>query len=290
MDKKITVLERLAKLDDLTPSERRLAQYMENNFPQAAVANLEEISGRNAVSTATVTRFAKRLGFENFRDFSRTLKDEIATNFDLPFQRSATSNEQNLADDPAELLRWHLELGQMNLQRTLEQVDAASFSAVLDLISNPERKLYLMSFATGRLLLHYFYLLAKYHRGNICMLDGPDRLVHDVIDAHSSSVLLATSFDRHPVPTHSVLRHFHDIGGETILITNRRSSPLLKYAKHRLFVHAEAKTIFKSRNAMLVMLEALVSGMGTRLQSGRGPRFEGMEQLRRDMHQIGPDI
>jgi DNA-binding MurR/RpiR family transcriptional regulator len=289
VDKRATVLERLAQLNDLTPSEQRLARYLETYFPQAAMANLEKMSDGVGVSKATVTRFARRLGFENFRVFSRALKEEITTNFDLPFHRNALSNEQNLGDNPGELLRWHLELGQINLQRTLEQIDPVSFSTVLDLISDPRRRLYLMSFATGRTLLNYFYLLAKYHRSNICILDGPDRLAHDVVDGDSSSVLLATAFDRHPVPTQSVLRHFRDIGSETILITNRRSTPLLKYARHRLFVHTEAKTIFKSRGTMLVMLEALVSGMGARLQSGKGPRFQEMERLRIELNQAGQD-
>lgn len=281
----VTVLDRIARQHDLTASELKLATYLETNFPHAALANLEEMSDKNGVSKATVTRFARRLGYTNFRDFSRALKDEVSQNFDLPFHRTSLSGEQGLASDPGQLLRMHLELGIVNLQRTLDQIDNATFATVLDLISDPGRRLYLMSFATGRSLLNYFYLLAKYHRNNICILEGPDRLAHDVIDAVPSSVLLATAFDRNPTPTNSVLHHFHSIGCSTILITNRRSSPLLKYATHALFVHSEAETIFKSRGSMLVMLEALVSGMGARLQSGKGPRFREMERLRTELNQ-----
>lgn len=280
-----TVLDRISRQHDLTASELKLAMYLENNFPHAALANLEEMSDRNGVSKATVTRFARRLGYTNFRDFSRALKDEVSQNFDLPFHRTSLSGEQTLGSNPAQLLRMHLEIGIINLQRTLDQIDYAAFVTVLDLISDPERRLYLMSFATGRTLLNYFYLLAKYHRNNICILDGPDRLAHDVIDAVPSSVLLATAFDRHPSPTNAVLHHFNSLGCDTILITNRRSTPLLKYAKHTLFVHAESESIFKSRGSMLVVLEALVSGMGARLQSGKGPRFREMERLRMELTQ-----
>ncbi len=286
MEKDGTLLYRLARLRDLTASESTLALYLEGNFPQVAFANLEEMSNRNNVSKATVTRFARRLGYADFRDFSRALKEEVTQNFDLPFDRTAMSMEQEPSATPGDILRQHLEVGKVNLQRTLEQIDTATFASVLGLISDPKRKLYLMSVATGRTLLNYFYLLAKYHRGNISMLEGPDRLAHEIIDATPSSVLLATAFDRHPTVTLSVLRHFHAMGCETILLSNRRSSPLLKYARHTLFVHTEAETIFKSRGSMLVLLEALISGMGARLQSGKGPRFREMERLRDEFSYI----
>ncbi|MDR3073727.1 MAG: MurR/RpiR family transcriptional regulator [Deltaproteobacteria bacterium] len=284
METKESLLNRLARLRDLTASENKLALYLENNFPQVALVNLEEMSVRNDVSKATVTRFARRLGYSDFKDFSRALKEEVSQHFDLPYQRTSISLEQDASATPADLLRQHFELARLNMQRTLEQVDDAAFADVLNLLSDTRRDLYLMSFATGRTLLNYFYLLVKYHRGNVRVLDGPDRLAHDVIDAIPGSVLLATAFDRHPAATLSVLRHFYQLGCDTILLTNRRSSPLLKYARHTLFVHTEEGAIFKSRASMLVMLETLLSGMGARLQSGKGPRFKEMERLRAEFN------
>ncbi|MDR1935433.1 MAG: MurR/RpiR family transcriptional regulator [Candidatus Accumulibacter sp.] len=276
------LLARLPAVDKLSGHERTLADYFENSYPHIAFSNLEDISTATGVSKATVTRFVRRLGYGDFRAFSRAVKEEVAQNFDLPVERSAQSKEQEIGAHPGELLRQHLVLGQRNLQRTLDQVDDESFAAVLRLISDPERRLFLMSVATGRMLLGYFYLLAKYRRPNVCLLEGTDRIAHDVLDAEPSSVLLVTNFDRFPTSVLAVMKHFHELGAETILLSNRRSNPLLRYARHSLFVHSEAETIFKSRCAMLVTLEALVSGMGVRLREENANRLGAMEGLFRE--------
>ncbi|MDR1826794.1 MAG: MurR/RpiR family transcriptional regulator, partial [Methylobacteriaceae bacterium] len=222
------LLTRLGNIGKLTDHEHTLADYFENSYPHIAFSNLEDISVANGISKATVTRFVRRLGYEDFRAFSRALKDEVAQNFDSPVDRSVQSKEGQFGGHPADLLRQHLELGRVNLQRTLEQIDDDTFATVLRLISDPKRRLFLMSVATGRMLLAYFYLLVKYRRPNVCLFQGTDRLAHDVLDADPSSVLLATSFDRYPTSVQAVMRHFQKIGAETILITNRRSNPLLR--------------------------------------------------------------
>ena len=277
------LLTRLLAVDRLTGHERKLAGWFENSYPHIAFANLEEISAANEVSKATVTRFVRRLGYEDFRAFSRALKEEVAQNFDSPVERSVSSREQEIGDHPGELLRQHLALGQLNLQRTLDRMDDEAFAAVQRLVGDPERRLFLMSVATGRLLLGYFYLLAKYRRPNICLLEGTDRLAHDVLDADASSVLLVTNFDRFPTSVLAVMKHFSELGAETVLLTNRRSNPLLRYARHSLFIHSEAETVFKSRCAMLVVLEALVAGMGVAPHEENASRLSAMEGLFREL-------
>ncbi len=121
-------------------------------------------------------------------------------------------------------MRRHLSLGQHNLQQTQEQIDVSAFAAILALVSDPERPLFLMSAATGRMLHGYFDLLTK-----------------------------------------------------------RRSSPLLRYAKHALFVHTEAETLFKSRASMLVVLEAIISGMETVKAPQKNARLNEMEKLFREL-------
>ncbi|MDR0440816.1 MAG: MurR/RpiR family transcriptional regulator [Candidatus Accumulibacter sp.] len=277
------LLTRLLAIDRLTGRERTLADYFENSYPHIAFANLEDISTANKVSKATVTRFVRRLGYGDFRAFSRAVKEEVAQNFDSPAERSASSREREIGALPGELLRRHLALGQLNLQRTLEQADDRTFAAVQRLVGDPDRRLFLMSVATGRMLLNYFYLLAKYRRPNVCLLEGADRLAHDLLDAEPSSVLLVTNFDRFPTSVLAVMRHFHELGAATILLTNRRSNPLLRYARHSLFVHSESETTFKSRCAMLVMLEALVAGMGVGLPGENADRLDAMENLFRKL-------
>lgn len=277
-------LARLSTITDLTASESTLSVYFERSYPQIAFENLEKISEICKVSKTTVTRFVRRLGYDDFRSFSRAVKDEVSQNFDSPIDRRArAASRPSKIDTPWDVLTNHLKLGQYNLQRTLDQIDSETFAKVANLLSDSKRPLFLMSAATGRMLLGYFYLLAKYQRPNIQLMAGTDRLAHDLLDASPNSVLLVTNFDRYPTSVLATMRYFKEIGAETILISNRRSSPLLRYASHTLFVHTEAETVFKSRVPMLVMLEALISCMGTPDNKDNNARFDHMEKLFREL-------
>lgn len=284
LDQDQPFLARLSSITDLTASESTLSLYFERFYPQIAFENLEKISETCKVSKATVTRFVRRLGYDDFRSFSRSLKDEVSQNFDSPIDRRARAAQRpSETDAPCDILNTHLKLGQYNLQRTIDQIDGEAFAKVAHLLSDTTRPLFLLSAATGRMLLGYFYLLAKYQRPNIHLLAGTDRLAHDLLDASPNSVLFVTNFDRYPTSVLATMRYFKEIGAETVLISNRRSSPLLRYANHTLFVHTEAETVFKSRVPMLVMLEALVSCMGPSNNQENNTRFDHMEKLFREL-------
>lgn len=279
------LLVRLQKTGKLSESEQKLAVFFENQYPQVAFNNLEDISRLNNVSKATVTRFIRRLGYQNFKSFTRHLQDEVAQNFDSPLERSRSKTEISVGVGKKEnLFQRHVQLAQHDLQKTLNQMDEALLTRVTELVSDSRRPLFLMSAATGRTLLNYFYLLARYHRPNIHLLGGTDRLAHDLIDIDANAVLLTTSFDRFPTSVITVMKQFHNCGADTVLLTNRRSSPLLRYAKYPLFIHSEAETIFKSRCSMLVLLETLVSAIGESSGQDNVERIDKMESLFKELN------
>lgn len=105
---KRNLLQRLASVHDATPSEKKLLDFFAEGYPQIAFANIAEISTRNGVSKATVTRFVRRLGYENFHVFIRSLRQEVALNFDLPRERHA---HEALPLTPARHLKNNFDFG-----------------------------------------------------------------------------------------------------------------------------------------------------------------------------------
>ena len=66
-------LDRLASAR-LTARELDVARFYEDNLPGAALLNLEEVCRAVGVSSATVGRFARKLGYSDFRAMSRSLR------------------------------------------------------------------------------------------------------------------------------------------------------------------------------------------------------------------------
>ena len=97
---------RLGELQALTPTDAVIARYCEDSFPHLALENLDEISAATGTSTASVTRFVRKLGYVSFRDFSRSLREEVAANFDLPSDRTT---DDLTTDEPGAMWRSKME-------------------------------------------------------------------------------------------------------------------------------------------------------------------------------------
>jgi len=290
MGEDATLLQRLAGQGDLTASERKLAAFCEENFPRLAFGNLEQISEATGVSKATVTRFVRRLGYGNFHAFMRSLREEVAQNFDSPRER-IPEDEAGLPRAAEHCLNRHLEAGLASLQRTAAEQPLAELDAVMDLLSDESRPLYLLSVASGQGLFQYFHVLLLYLRGNVHLLTGDtSTIAHRIADSDPSSVLMGQAFERHTTIVLAMLRHFHQLGNETILLTNRRSTPLLQYARRKLFVHTESNTFFKSRSSVLLLLETLLSGVAARRQGHIKARYDRIDAVNKELHlHLAPD-
>ena len=79
-------LDRLASAP-LTAREFDVARFYEDNLPGAALLNLEEICRAVGVSSATVGRFARKLGYSDFRTLSRSLRADVREELSLPVDR-----------------------------------------------------------------------------------------------------------------------------------------------------------------------------------------------------------
>lgn len=60
--------------DELTHSQRVVANYVEENYEEIAFSTLEELASRIGVSTTTVIRFARALDYSGFSEMQDSIK------------------------------------------------------------------------------------------------------------------------------------------------------------------------------------------------------------------------
>lgn len=266
-----SLFERLDSIDELTPTETILAEYFYSNYPDLAFRDLREICGATSVSTASVTRFVRKLGYEGFRSFLTSIRAEISSSFDRPLQRDSETSH------PDSDVRHHISLAQAELTGLMDLIDDKEYEEASKLVCDYDKTLYLASFATGRSIIEYFYLLAQYHRGNTVLLPDVDMAAHELVDITAKSVLLVTSFDRYARHIQSVMDIFHQRGASIILITNRRNSPFRRYADRIILIPNETSLRFKSRLSMLIVLESFLSAMEHRNPTTMKERTKAIE-------------
>ncbi|MCC8194385.1 MAG: hypothetical protein LIP28_07045, partial [Deltaproteobacteria bacterium] len=136
------LMQRLAQLQDLTPSEKKLAALFKRDYPQLAFDNLTDIGAKAGVGKATVTRFVQRLGYLNFYEFSKTLRNEVAHHMDLPVLRLGEMNDEGRSADPDAIFSRYLDSAIANLQRTKELHSGANFAKAVELLKESIKKTY----------------------------------------------------------------------------------------------------------------------------------------------------
>lgn len=290
------MIDRIIDTADLTPGERAVADFYERSMPGAAFMNLEQVSQASSVSTATVTRFARKLGFADFRALARAVQAEARAGLERPVHRMepgghgsigrggsdgrsdrgahAGSDAESAADDE---LKRHFDTAIGDLSATSATIRRADFAAAAQLLADATRPLYLVAVASGQPLLMSVAMLLRYARGDVTVLDGADRWAHAAAGLDERAVLLATAYDRDSPLLGRLLAYAKRHGATTIVIANRRTSSLFEFADVRLpIVTRRGGAIFGSRAAMLVLLEALVDAVvrSAPADSGRAARIE----------------
>ena len=273
-------LDRLASAR-LTARERDVARFYEDSLPSAALLNLEEVCRGVGVSSATVARFARKLGYADFRAMSRSLRAGVRQDLSLPVDRLRWLDD---GEDraPESVLAHRVHLAQASLSASLTSIDEAAFARACDLVADDDRPLYLGAVASGQPLLHHFCLLLAYLRTGVTLLDGTDRWAHAAAGIDADSVVLAAAFDRSPAPVKALLRLARRREATSILLTNRRTGPLPPLADVLVTTTSPAQdAMFRTRAATLVVLEALLDAVAVRRPSGqprRGGRAEAIEE------------
>jgi len=274
------LLQRLSQLEDMTPSERKLAALFQREYPQLAFDNLTDIGEKAEVGKATVTRFVQRLGYLNFYEFSKTLREEVVHHMDSPLHRLNQLSQAVPSANPDQIFSRYLDSAITNLQRTKELHSGKNFGTAVDLLTDTKRPLFLMGAVSAEGLMSYFSILLGYFRDNVILLNGNvSTIAHRITKLSPDAVLFTFSYDRYPKITGTTMRVFRQAGCQTILITERRSSPLLRHTTVPIIVEAEGPGMFKSRCSGIAAMEALLAAMTPRFSDKITRRLESMTRL-----------
>ncbi|MFT4103078.1 MAG: MurR/RpiR family transcriptional regulator [Burkholderiaceae bacterium] len=120
------------EFDELTATERRLAEFMLDFPGELASYSASELANLAGVSNAAVSRFIRRLGYENYDDARRHVRKERESG--SPLFQSATD-----ARKAGSLVLTHLEHSQANLARTFAGLSDAQLSEIVKaLIAAPQ--------------------------------------------------------------------------------------------------------------------------------------------------------
>lgn len=269
--------QRIADLSNLTDTDKRIIEYLDKHFESIAYSKVVDICNEVGIAKSTLGRFLTKMGFTGFRDFKQSTVGSTHRRNVSPIERF---NKQSNIKDGMEYIEKHCNEITENINNTLKNINKKDLEKAISLICDPDKKLYVIGSATAHALAEYFYLLGRYIKKDIILLDANiANLPHKLIDSKKGDVLLAISYYRFSSVTTRLIKWFYQNRGDTIVITDKAINPFSYFASSLLLMESQHSGLFSSRSAGFILLEALVNYMGETRGNDLGDNFNVMDSL-----------
>lgn len=274
-----TVLVRMrAALPDLRQSEQRVARLFLDDPATAANRSVAELAEQGGVSTASVVRFYKRMGYERYKDLridlTREATRERIQHANLPMVSGDIDRDDTVEDIVAKVAMAET----LSIADTAEVLDRGALSAAIDLVLAARRVDSFGMGASSFVGLDFQQKLARVGRVALNWTDTHSAWT-SAATLDASCVALGVSHSGATPETVEFLAGARAAGAATIALTNHGGSVLTAQADVVLLTAAR-ETQFRSgalgsRIAQLMVLDCLFLGVA------RASYDDSMAALRR---------
>ena len=138
-----------AAYSGLTYSQRKVANYVQEKYEDVAFETLEKLAAKAGVSTTTVIRFSRALGYSGYSEMQEDIKKEIQTKGSLPdrLEHAAAVSDNDLLSDT-----FTTDIN--NLNQTFAGLQPDELEAAIRLISGA-KNIYVLGMRSSFSLAHY---------------------------------------------------------------------------------------------------------------------------------------
>ena len=274
----LTVAERIRKqFDSLTRAERQLANAILEDYPVSGLGSITAVSENSGVSTPTVARMARKLGFGGFPQMQAQLHIELKATISSPIAKHDLWSES--APD-THILNRFADAVTENMRQTLKQIDPKEFNAVVDLLSDLSREIHVVGGRITRSMADNFFTHMQVMRSGVTLVaPNSNTWAHYVLNMNKGDVLVAFDIRRYE---HDILRLAEVAkarGVTLVLFTDQWGSPAAKLAAYSLNSRIEVPSAWDSLVVTLFLVEAVIAGVQTQTWDETKSRMKTLEEL-----------
>ena len=253
-----TVAERLRLMSgELTAAERKLMAALFANYPMAGLGSITDFAREADVSTPSVLRLAKKLGFPGFPALQEELRSELSAQLQNPIAK----HERWAADAPdTHILNKVATAAMENLSGSLKLMDHRAFDAVVALLADRKRHIHIAGGRITGAIAGYLATHLQMARPGVGLLPAAQSAWPQyLLDVGRQDVLVLFDIRRYDARMLDLAASARERGAKVVLITDQWISPIARLAVHSLPLRIEAPSSWDSNIVPLFVAEALVA-------------------------------
>ena len=276
-----TIFDRIRALEHLTPSETKIAQYLDKAYPLLALETVTSISERARVGRATVVRFISRLGYSSFAGFQQSLRKELLLK--LESAGALRQHKSGKPQDSIDQFRLHCNLITRNLEEACRRIDDRILRECARRIAGCRGSIYIVGRRMSFGMAFLFSIQLSYLRDGVVLIDNLGGNSPNYISQMSPQDMIFAIFQsRYSRFTEETAQAGVQRGCPLILLTDRELNPLSHLATIQLVAPSEGHYIFDSRCTGLAVLETLINLVAVRCKKQLNQRLKRLETTLND--------
>ena len=239
-------------------ANRTIADFLLRHPIQISAWSIEEFAARIGVSTASLSRFARTVGYTGYPDLrnalAQTLSDSLHPVEKLRQTFQSNSGRQSAYEDGLQSTLVNV----AGLTEALKSVDLQAAVAGM----SAARTIYVMGFGLSAHLAALLTLnLQPFlpHLVNVVQFGGTEVAAGRLVNLDERDMLIAISFPRYARDAIDLTRYAKDRRANVLVITDSPASPLARLCDTLLLAPSMHPVISMSCAPALVLIEALVT-------------------------------
>jgi DNA-binding MurR/RpiR family transcriptional regulator len=254
----MTVAEKLRLMSGrLTAAEAKLMAALFASYPVAGLGSITDFARAAGVSTPSVLRLAKKLGFSGFPALQEALRGELTARLQNPIAK----HERWAAEAPdAHILNRFASAAIGNLSDSLRLMDHRAFDAIVGLLANRKRHIHIAGGRITGAIAAYLATHLQMARPGVGLVPAnPAMWPQYLLDTGRQDVFVFFDIRRYDARMLDLAASATERGGKAVLITDQWISPIARLAVHCLSLRIEAPSSWDSNIVPLFVAEALVA-------------------------------
>lgn len=271
------VLDRISAAMNLSRAESQIAVWIERNFETAVFETAAELAEGAGVSEMTVSRFARRLGYKNFKAFKSAINLEFreSRSTETLKRRRRVAVPESTDDELNTQMQNELDA----IVEVYRMTQTETWRAALDVV-HASARVRVVGFQAVRGMANDFATRMKYARPGVRFADGRSGNWSELFleDPQDSCVIMIETvpYSHDAVKIADACRN-RDV--PLVVITDRYSAWPRQYTPHVLAVPTDTGAFLDSTAGISALLGVFLNGIATRLGDATQDRIAQMHEL-----------
>ncbi|MBT4091093.1 MAG: MurR/RpiR family transcriptional regulator [Deltaproteobacteria bacterium] len=248
----------LRNFERLTPTERKPARILLDNYPMEGLVTIAQFAKKAKVSGPTVLRLVAKLGFARYPEFQNKLRQELQARLETPVQKTPKQAKKSVRSH--DFIAEFSDTVCQNIKKSFKNIPVSEINSVTQSLGNTQQAVYLIGGRYTFVMAEHFYLHLHAIRPNVSHIDRQSSTWADhLLDIKKNDLVIVFDIRRYQDDIVSFAGKALKMGAKIILFTDQWLSPIASIAHHVFTLQTKAPSNWDSSTAIMTLIDLILA-------------------------------